>query len=254
MAIATYSGVQKNVNGGNFGYLDWSTDWFSPNLLGTGVTVIAAVAIASTSVITKPLGWTQIGTTISASSIDDTGGTITLPGGMSLGVYYAREPYGGNNSHKWSWPTSTSYAIATVGFTGISAVGTIVSDFGGTSSSGATLIANQTFSPGQAGDLVFTISTTRVGQNSSGTTYGTGAWTGGVGALPTVTYNTPVTGKPMSIKLAAAVQASGGQAVGGYTAPFTGHAGAVQPKLWAAKSFILRAETSATRRSFVYAN
>jgi hypothetical protein len=254
MAIATYAGVQFNANGGTSTTTEWSKDWFSPNLDGTGVTVIVVVAIASTSVISYPSTWTQIGSTISASSIDDTGGAITLPGGMSLGVYYQREPWGGNSNHKWTWTPATSYAVATVGFTGVSAIGTIVTDLGGITGSSSTLTAPQTFSPGQAGDLVFTVGTTRVGQSSSGSTYGTGAWTGGVGALPTVTYNTPVTGKPMSLKLAAASQTSGGQAVGGYTAPFTGHSGATQPKLWATKSFILRAETSASRRSFVYAN
>jgi hypothetical protein len=250
MAIAEYASSRFETNSGTTEDISWSKDWFSPDLRNTASLFIAIIVVGGNLTITKPSGWTRIGTDAAIDGIVETSGSITFPGGLTMGAFYCYEPWGSNSSHKWSWPTAT-YAVSVVGFSGVSAIGTITSDFGSNASSNNTLIAPQGFSAGQAGDLVLTVGCTRVGVSSSGTTYGVGAWTGGAGATPTVNYNSTFTGKSLALRSAGALQTSAGQGVGGATAVFTGHAGAAQPKLWLAKTLILRSAANATRHSFV---
>lgn len=254
MAIAEYASTRYSANGGTAGYTNFQKDWAAPNLLGTGVVVILALAIAGEQTIThNPARWTRIGSPVTITGIVENSGSITFPGGLTLDCFWAIEPFGSNSNHIFSWPTAVPYAVASVGFSGISSsIGTVNTDFGGASSSSNTLVAQQGFSAGQAGDLVITVGATRVGAASSGTTYGVGTWTGGVGGLPTTTYNTTPTGKSLGLRLAGVLQATGGQAIGGHTAPFTGQASAATPKLWVTHTFVIKAQSSATRRSFVY--
>lgn len=253
MAIAEYASSRFETNSGTTENTEWSKDWFAPDYRNTSSLHIAIVVVGANIVITKPSGWTRVGNDAGIDGLVEVSGSITFPGGLRMGAFYCYEPWGGNSSNKWSWTEQATYAIATVAFSGASAIGTLTSDFGGNASSNNTLIAPQGFSSGQAGDLVLTVGATRVGVASSGTGYGVGAWTGGVGATPTTNYNNTLTQKPLALRLAGAIQATAGQGVGGSTAAFTGYTGAAQPKLWVAKTFIIRSAANATRHSFVNA-
>lgn len=254
MAIAEVASTRYSDNGTTFGYTEWGKDWNTPNLLGTGTVVILAIVIAGEQDITYSTNrWTRIGSPVSITGVVENNGSIHFVGGLLLDCFWAFEPFGSNTNHKFTWTSAVPYAVSSVGFSGVSSsIGTINTDFGGSSSSSNLLTAQQGFSGGQAGDLIITVGATRVGTASSGSTYGVGTWTGGVGGLPTTTYNTTPTGKSLALRLAGAIQATGGQAVGGHTAPFTGHASASQPKLWVTHTFIVKAQASASRRSFVY--
>lgn len=251
MAITEFAGSRFGMGSGlTLKSTEWNTDWYSPNYTGTGVVVILVVAVAADTIITENTFWQPI-SLVSQSGITESKDGISFPGGMTVGVYWQYEVWGGNQSNRFTWPVSALYQVAWVGFAGVSPIGT-VNSLGASSGQNNILLYPQGFSTGQAGDLVLGIGVTRIGVNSSGTTYGPGTPTGGVGALPTTTYTDTSTGKPIAIRIGGALQTSAGQAVGGYQAPFTGHSGGAAPKLWTTNLMTFRATSSSTRRSFVY--